>query len=258
MNQSRSPQILVVPSLEPAKDADKLQKIFGRDAVIETSADESVVVESGESLDSLITIILTMSPVACPTQALVLPESCFDSLAGERCAFLDAPKSLQQVTIPPKDDASENALLLRLSVSSILLIPPAVVSTSQGRIALAGILTQPGMLDVAAAAPLNTKPSSDSASISLLGASNSGDTIMESPRSRLPDFPTLEVGIMGQDGEIRDDFPTNSPSPVPFETDLFQGKMLLVLRPEDPNEDPYWNEKIFSKRKRRVSSRNDK
>ena len=73
--------------------------------------------------------------------------------------------------------------------------------------------------------------------------------IMEEQRVlRLPRFPTLQVSLNG------DSFPLNAPSPVPFENDLFKGKVLLLLRPIDPpKDDPYWNELIWAKRKRRVS-----
>ena len=45
----------------------------------------------------------------------------------------------------------------------------------------------------------------------------------------------------------------NSQTPIPFETDLFRGHMIMILRPpNDPaTEDPFWYERIFQSKKRR-------
>ena len=46
----------------------------------------------------------------------------------------------------------------------------------------------------------------------------------------------------------------NSQIPIPVETELFTGRLLLLCRPAtDPAKtDPYWNDRIFSKKKRRI------
>lgn len=49
-------------------------------------------------------------------------------------------------------------------------------------------------------------------------------------------------------------FPLNSETPIPVETELFVGQLLLIMRPKDPaQDDPFWNERIFAKKKRRVA-----
>jgi hypothetical protein len=72
----------------------------------------------------------------------------------------------------------------------------------------------------------------------------------ESTLSRLPKFRSLQVALMGASGSTQ--FALNSRDPVDFETDLFKGRVMCVLRPDDPNDDPYWNERIFSQKKRRM------
>ncbi|VEU35527.1 unnamed protein product [Pseudo-nitzschia multistriata] len=66
-------------------------------------------------------------------------------------------------------------------------------------------------------------------------------------------IPTLETKVLSYSGQ-HVAFPLNTQAPVPIETELFKGKLLLICRPsEDPAKtDPYWNERIFSKKKRRV------
>jgi len=79
-------------------------------------------------------------------------------------------------------------------------------------------------------------------------------------------FPTLEVSALSKAQKIglnenvespavmtKNFPPLNTRSGTPFETDLFKGKLLFVARPTDPaTNDPYWNERIFSKKRRTV------
>ena len=81
-----------------------------------------------------------------------------------------------------------------------------------------------------------------------------------------PTSPILQVSTLNQSGSGNQDtpisftknFPTlNARSGTPFETELFKGELLLIIRPPDPvHDDPYYNERIFSKKKRMVSKLN--
>lgn len=77
----------------------------------------------------------------------------------------------------------------------------------------------------------------------------SPSSISISHKNRL--FPSLRVETLAKKGRYRG-FPLNTEQPVPIETDLFKGSILLTMRPANPEDDPYWNDKIFSKKKRRV------
>jgi len=69
----------------------------------------------------------------------------------------------------------------------------------------------------------------------------------------LPDFPSLNVSSTINSMNDKDNFPINSRVPIPIETDLFVGEMLLIIRPSNPEkDDPYWNSKVFKKKKRRI------
>ncbi|KAL7573071.1 hypothetical protein ACA910_018757 [Epithemia clementina (nom. ined.)] len=66
-----------------------------------------------------------------------------------------------------------------------------------------------------------------------------------------PKFPMLNVKLLQQQGEYKP-FALNTTEAQEFETDLFKGKVLILLKPTDPaQDDPYWNEKLFSKKQRR-------
>lgn len=47
--------------------------------------------------------------------------------------------------------------------------------------------------------------------------------------------------------------PPNSRRPIPFETDIFQGSIILLLRPKPPERDGVYEERIFGRKKRNVS-----
>ena len=44
-------------------------------------------------------------------------------------------------------------------------------------------------------------------------------------KSQLPSFPTLDFRLLQKDGNLEPNFPLNTRTGVPFETDLFQGKV---------------------------------
>mmetsp|Transcript_24547 Transcript_24547/g.68424 ORF Transcript_24547/g.68424 Transcript_24547/m.68424 type:complete len:82 (+) Transcript_24547:294-539(+) len=61
-------------------------------------------------------------------------------------------------------------------------------------------------------------------------------------------FPTLTLDVSSQIP-----FPPNFTQAVPIETDLFVGKLLLILRPSNQEKNYlYWNQRIFPKKSRRV------
>eukprot|EP00531_Pseudo-nitzschia_arenysensis_P000303 CAMPEP_0116152178 /NCGR_PEP_ID=MMETSP0329-20121206/20509_1 /TAXON_ID=697910 /ORGANISM="Pseudo-nitzschia arenysensis, Strain B593" /LENGTH=1144 /DNA_ID=CAMNT_0003648875 /DNA_START=109 /DNA_END=3543 /DNA_ORIENTATION=- len=66
-------------------------------------------------------------------------------------------------------------------------------------------------------------------------------------------IPSLQTNILSLGGSYQP-LPLNAQTAIPVETELFKGKLLLICKPsKDPAKvDPYWNEKIFSKKKRRV------
>ena len=85
---------------------------------------------------------------------------------------------------------------------------------------------------------------------------NNGGTVQvngDSLPEKLPSFATLDFRLLQENGRFQPNFPLNSRAGVPFETDLFQGHVLVLLRPEKPEQqDPYWNEKIWKHKQRRI------
>jgi hypothetical protein len=69
-------------------------------------------------------------------------------------------------------------------------------------------------------------------------------------------FPTLALKLQQGDSQSQmKPFLANSANCVPFETDLFQGKMVLMLEtPNGRESDPIYQERIFEVKNRSVSS----
>jgi len=63
-------------------------------------------------------------------------------------------------------------------------------------------------------------------------------------------FPSLALSILSNK-DIIPGFQCNTRVGVPIESDLFVGKVLLIMRPPHPSDDPFYNEKVFSKKRRR-------
>lgn len=71
-------------------------------------------------------------------------------------------------------------------------------------------------------------------------------------KSNTRKVPSLETRALSLGGNY-EHFPLNAETPIPVETELFKGSILLLCRPNDPaKEDPYWNERVFSTKRRRI------
>jgi hypothetical protein len=134
---------------------------------------------------------------------------------------------------------------------NLLCVAATVLPSNEGRMQLVKILQLLETNDARSSHETN-------------GSTTTLSTLNQSAETdQLPVFPFLQVqvGRPQQQQQLDDtetatytaNFPLNSKVPVPIESDLFVGHMLMIVRPLQPEvDDPYWNERIFSKRKRRV------
>lgn len=137
--------------------------------------------------------------------------------------------------------------LVLKSGSSILLVPGGLVGSTSGRGELVELVSTYSTTGSASGISQNG---------SLQGSRTRGSA---NPVEGRVKFPSLKVKLLGQmNGKSaaccdHSDFPLNSRTPVDIETELFKGKVLVILRPPNPEvDDPYWNERIFAKKKRRM------
>lgn len=248
-------QVSVIPSSEPEKDALSFQQLFSDFRIQKRSStavtlvgntNETIVIFcKAEEIGSLSTILLVDTPIS----------------------QLDGARHQAGVEVLGDDFSSREKLLLRFHGGGTLLVANKQVepsrlaewlvnptSTEEEATMEDVALTPSGAIEALAfedPAVVDKKPPAVKETATTpkgKGKQVNGKSIMEEQSAqKLPKFPTLQVSLNDTN------FPLNAPAPVPVENDLFKGKVLLLLRPIDPaKDDPYWNERIWSKRKRRV------
>lgn len=158
--------------------------------------------------------------------------------------------------------------MIRLSGGGIvLLVSPAFFSSTGGRLALANFVAgaHSGVLEmdkgkeesswavdfINGDASIDDEPFVETDVLLSGPRSPPSESVVDEDTAHVPKFPSLSVSCLNK-GEYTSDFYLNSRSGIPVVTDLFVGKVLLILRPPNPQDDPYYNDKIFSKKKRRL------
>jgi len=143
-----------------------------------------------------------------------------------------------------KGDGFDGAIIQLTGGASILLFTTTILSTTRGRKSLAHFADGKNWRKYL------KKEGNDGSFVVMPLVKDEID--LAQLKSKLPKFPSLSVSVLQQNNQFQD-FPLNSPVGIPVETDLFVGKCTFVLRPNDPkNQDPYYYEQIFSKKKRRL------
>ena len=158
--------------------------------------------------------------------------------------------------------SSNRGLQLTLpSGSSLLIIAEATLTLEQDRVIIAqylgGIHKDERDGNCTTGVPTPSKQLHRMESTGSLSEISLDDSRSASPRkmTRKPDAPDINVlstKIMQGQGTWDSNFAINAKEPYPFETELFQGELLLLVRPPKLEDDPYWSDRIFSKKKRRL------
>jgi hypothetical protein len=232
-----SASVLTVHSLDPQKDVQLLQTIFPDKFRVENVDDSDTLFLMGN--DGRFTVLLVAS--AKPSSVTWVVDTDEILQASKRQG--------EKVTLNYMNDFTVAEILLSGN-ASILMVPPGMVASSSGRQALAKMLSSRQNID------LVDQPRGGELLRDVELTPTNSDKEKEEEKAEacaeLAQFPSLQVGLLKENGVVQADFPLNSTEPVDVETELFKGKILMILRPPNPEDDPYWNERIFSKRKRRL------
>jgi hypothetical protein len=218
MGNSPNANVITIPSPSPVEDAAHLQEIFPRATVEEAERSRLLVFPS----DGM-TLILTPAPTPTRLSGGVESASWLDSISGSSVdkGYLNDICFLE-IRLP--------------GGGSIFLIPPELVASSRGRQGLA--------LRLCGETP--AARSGENADVPL-------DSVAADSTSQVASsIPSLQLKLLDQGGKQPSSFPLNSRIPIPVETDLFKGNIICIVRPSNPEDDPYWNDRIFSKKKRRL------
>lgn len=239
MGSSMCPHICVIPSTSPEKDAESFQQLFS-DYHSEKSSHKSVTLASNKY--ETIVIFCRAAIIGSLPSVLLLDYEISQLLK-------DTNGVVEVLPLDNDDFPDKAAAFLRFDGGGTLLVTnQQAVSPSRLADWLTTSSAQRTSGDDDDRKDVTSPENNDSTAPPSKDNSSNGKAIMqEESAHKLPKFPTLDVTL---DGAA---FPLNAPVPVPIDNDLFQGRILLLVRPPNPaQDDPYWDERIFSKRKRRV------
>jgi hypothetical protein len=234
--------VLSLNTEDPKQDAAELMHIFPNRFVSEHDGSSCILVDAERSRTVLLIPAATSS-----TATWVCEENEIQAAVGKRDSVVERRILNDTIVV---------AEIQLPSGGKVVMIPPTLVQTREGRRELMSLLNRP-LTDVPSGPESNGETESEKTAqeerMNEDSAASVGPGVSESlPTATLPKFTSLDVQLLRKAGKFDPNFPTNSRNPVEFETDLFKGKVLLLIRPTDPDEDPYWSERLFAKKKRNV------
>ena len=236
--------IQTLASSDLPRDVETLRVIFCELLEVEESSTDSATLllsSSGSNGDADttsndISVVLLVSMVEenpFPTMASLVVEEAVIARS------INSPLTL-------RDTVSDHTIaLVQLSMATIVALPPRLLDSLAGRRSLGVKLYHLGK---------ENRVGHRSRPTLTVQTLQEGLTTPQ----KLPDkftlprkIPTLVTKIMTQNNQY-ETFYLNSTEAQEFETDLFKGKILILIKPPKPEDDPYWTEKLFSKKQRRI------
>lgn len=268
MGQTRS--MVIVPSLNPDADRALLQEIlpFQRQTTQDQEEEAIILLWQEECL------VLVPSIVASTASWVLASSSGTADWEQVRKACLKFMPNRTKVLTEIKTRGLQFVLP---SGSTLLITTAETLASERDRRALAKYCRMPstsssstvpsttsngnnGNHNVSAVSPTRHIPKVESSSSMLSEMSGDNDSRASSARKsrpketavEAPPLNTLSVKMIQEKDAWDTNFALNTREPYPFETELFQGQILMLVRPLRLDDDPYWSERIFSKKKRSV------
>jgi hypothetical protein len=254
--------VAVIHSSSPREDGELLTKIlpsrFQPDTPVNTSQ-SFILFYSGQPYSYTILIL----PIGSPSETNNVVTSYAAINLNDETEILEMAEKAEKEKIPFEETIILQHRLAKFVLPggcTITLTTAAVWSKATGRSMIIEFITKDDQ-SIESNRRITTLKSLDSDSISPVNETLSlplpstvpPAMMTNATYSQNPIFPTLRTRLLSVEGTLFS-FPLNSQTPIPVETELFVGKILLIMRPKDPpQEDPFWNERIFSKKKRRVT-----
>ena len=250
-------QVSILRSRSPKQDVSLLVNIFPVFQMEQWESTDTIMLSANGSMSLLVV------PADKATAETVQKDLAMFVLTNEEIE--QAVHRCQNLTVTFDTGLSKSTMRICLpGGSSIVLVSADSVSTPRGRERLAQAVASPGNIIEKSEDVLYAGDSSISGSLdeeNLEDVEVNGSAIMQEEteppeQTSAPNLiPSLAISLLGNNNKMISGIPANSPIPIPIDTELFVGRALLVMRPLDPSQDPYWNERIFSTKKRRVGER---
>ena len=250
MGQTRS--MVVVPSPDPEKDRALLQEILPFSRQTSSDEDDAIILLWQEEC-----LVVVPSTVASKVSWVLINSNNWDQVLKAGQNYLPT-----RTHVLSELSTKQGLRLILPSGSSLVVVTSDSVASDKDRKILVKYLLGSGQMNGVHDSvvqkiklPIRTMESSGSL-VSDVSLDDSRSSI--SPRKNkgltmdAPNFPSLSVKLMQQQGTWDTNFALNTREAYPFETDLFKGRILMLVRPPNLEDDPYWSDRIFRHKKRRV------
>lgn len=261
------PQIAVLGSSNPQTDVSTIQWLFPFKFRFETKQESIVMTERGNASGLVLMI------VDCNTSGENMPvhwknatfalEELEITVAAKRCRGMAATVFVRD-TIEISRGVFSTLVVIRLSGGgNLVMMSHAFLQSPRGRQAFAEFLTSRENIELMdrnrgnesilgenmlqeLEDEFNHRASCRRSSYGTIGSNLEDDISVGGPTRN---FPTLGLSLQRKHGFMQKDVPINARTPIPFETDLFVGKMSILMRPQHPEDDPYHYDQVFSRTK---------
>ena len=244
------PHLSILGSTNPSADCATILWLFPH-KFTQVNSPEAFLLQEKENPSTGTSIMLIFCGVDAPLQwrnAVVILEDVEISGAINRCHHRAASVFHQESIEISRNQYATLAVIRMTGGSNLILLANALIKSQVGRAALADFVTSRDLIE--SNEPRGSSALQEEAWMNEIeeefsfrrlakkpGKNTSFGTIPSAP------FPTLKVSLLRKHGFLQQDIPINSKNSLMFETDLFVGKMVLLMQPSDPEDGLH---KLFS------------
>lgn len=264
------PQVAILGSACPQTDVSTIQWLFPQKFTYERTPESIVLTEKDSPSAGLVLMIVDChtsgqaTPVHWKNATFVLEEREI-IMAAERCRGKAATVFVRE-SIQLSKGAFTTLVVIRLSGGgNLVIMSKRFLKSQRGRKAFAEFVTSRERIE-------NMDRNRDSMSESIQGenllqelegefghrsrrrtsyetTSLSDDEANSVGGQPTRNFPTLGLSLQRKHGFMQQDVPINARNPLQFETDLFSGKVSILIRPQHRDDDPYHYDQVFANTK---------
>lgn len=229
--------VLTVPSSDRRRDADLIRRVFRHR--FGPKEDQGVGDDSTLLFDEEKNLVVILVHSEMPTNVAWVCDAQDILEASQR----------DQIVATEESEGFKTAKIVLAGGNVVIMVDSQLVLTPPGRLYLSQQLAQKPELATTAPTTSDSSPPESSTRSPLM---KSKAMLKLIDNDGLPQFPTLDVRLLQTNDTYRPNYPVNSTEPIEFETEIFKGRVLFVIRPEKLEDDPYWTERVFAKKKRRM------
>ena len=241
------PHLSVLGSTNPQTDCATILWLFPY-KYSQIASPEALLLQERDNPTTGTTIMLIHSGVDLPMQwrnAILILEEIEISSAVNRCHNRAASVFHQENIEIARNQYTTFAVIRLTGGANLMLLTSTVIKSQLGRAALTDFVSSRELIEsneARGSSALREETWLDELEgefsfrrSSLVSDKGRNSTSGSVPNGTAP-FPSLKVSLQRKHGFLQRDIPINSKCSLTFETDLFVGKMLLFMKPSDPDD----------------------